>query len=372
MPSRRRPLPLLRWLPPPPPPPSLPRLRLRAWSSRCGPERVDVRCGTAGHVSVRLFNGAHDARNRHALVIHLPSSPAVDDDAAAPLPTFLQHLPVAQINYRWGGDASRAFHWPRPVHETSFAYAWLHANLAPPSNAGRDIFVFGSHLGASLAASLALTETHDNAKFDIRGLVAYNGIYNWTMFMPEHRINKLASKTSPSVQKLQSRLPSLFRRPSDLLDPFASPSLFFHSPGLLAPRWFASANDDDDTVWDQDEQAATVSLKPPRKSLSVFPPPKSSLRIPETFLLHHDGGDDNGTKAVGHSLRSQARELALLMRRSIVESEKRGTVEWDEKEDADVADEEAQMRVQAVDAGPLTDEAGFMALDWMRERTDAM
>ncbi|RCI10235.1 hypothetical protein L249_8533 [Ophiocordyceps polyrhachis-furcata BCC 54312] len=367
MPSRRRPLLLFRRPPsPPPPPPPLPRLRLRALSSRCGPERVDVRCGSAGHVSVHLFNGAHDARNRHALVIHLPSSPTVDD-AAAPLPAFLQHLPVAQINYRWGGADSRALHWPTPVHETSFAYAWLHANLAPPSNGGRDMFVFGSHLGASLAASLALTETHDDAKFGIRGLVAYNGIYNWTMFMPEHRINKLASKTSPSVQKLQSRLPSLFRRPSDLLDPFASPSLFFHGPGLLAPRWFAS--DDDNTVWDQDEQAATVSLKPPRKSMTVFPPPKSSLRIPETFLLHHDG---DGTKAVGHSLRSQARELALLMRRSIVESEKRATVEWDEKEDVDVADEEAQMRVQAVDAGPLADDAGFMALDWMRERTDAM
>ncbi|RDA92431.1 hypothetical protein CP533_4723 [Ophiocordyceps camponoti-saundersi (nom. inval.)] len=364
MPFRRRPLLLPKW------PPSLSRLRLRAWSSRCGPERVDIRCGTAGHVSVHLFNGAHDARNRHALVIHLPSSPAVDD-TASPLPTFLEHLPVAQINYRWGGVASRELHWPTPVHETSFAFAWLYANLAPPANAGRDMFVFGSHLGASLAASLALTETHADAKFGIRGLVAYNGIYNWTMFMPEHRINKLMSKTSPSVQKLRSRLPSLFRRPSDLLDPFASPSLFFHSPGLLAPRWFASANDDE-TVWDEEEQSATVSLKPPRKSLTVFPPPKSSLRIPETFLLYHDGDGAVSGKDVGHSLRSQARELALLMRRSIVESEKRGAVEWDEDQDLDVADEEAQMRVQAVDSGPLADDAGFMALEWMRERTDAM
>ncbi|PFH62013.1 hypothetical protein XA68_15449 [Ophiocordyceps unilateralis] len=352
-----------------------PWLRPRALSSRSGPERVNVRCGAAGHVSVDLFNGAHDARNRNALVIHLPAFPAAND-AVAPLPPFLEHLPVAQINYRWGGLASRVLHWPTPVHDTAFAYDWLFANLAPPRDTGRDMFVYGSQLGASLAASLALTETHAHASFGIRGLVTYNGIYNWTMFLPDHRINKSPTikhtpvPASRAAEKLKGRLSALFHRPADLFDPYASPSLFFHSPGLLAPRVFAASTDD--AVWDEDEQAVMAELKPPRAVSNVFPPRKSSLRIPETLLLYHDGIDQSA--ASGNSLRAQARELAVWMRRGIVESEKKlATYDHDDaNEESVVEDTEAKLRVQFGDPGPLADKAEAMALEWMRERSDAM
>lgn len=369
MPSGRRALLRFRW------PPSRPRSR--ALSTH----RVDVRCGGSGHVSVDLFNDAHDARNPDALVVHLPDSP-VADDGVAPLPGFLEHLPVAQINYRWGGDVSRALHWPMPVHDTAFAFAWLCENLAPADHRRRDLFIYGSYLGASLATSLALTESRKDARFSISGLVAFNGIYNWTMFLPEHRIKKKSTPVTESrpVLQLQSHLADLFHRPADLFDPFASPSLFFHSPGLLAPRFFPSTDDairDDD----DDENAAMAKLKPPRTSSIVFPPRKSSLCIPETLLLHHDGVGKGA--ASGHSLRAQARELAFWMRQSI-DGEKRkksvasgGGDDGDDGDDDDEGDEalgddEAEPRVQVVDVGPLADEVGVTALDWMRERTDAM
>ncbi|PHH75190.1 hypothetical protein CDD80_2572 [Ophiocordyceps camponoti-rufipedis] len=386
MPSGCRALLRVRW------PPSRPRSR--ALSTH----RVDVRCGGSGHVSVEfvfpsryryrhdykpnndsLFNDAHDARNPHALVVHLPDSP-VADDGVAPLPGFLENLPVAQINYRWGGHVSRARHWPMPVHDTAFAFAWLYENLAPAAHHRRDLFIYGSYLGASLATSLALTESRKDARFSISGLVAFNGIYNWTMFLPEHRIHKLSTPVTESrpVLQLQSHLADLFHRPADLFDPFASPSLFFHSPGLLAPRSFPST---DEAIWDDDdEQAAMMKLKPPRASSSVFPPRKSSLCIPETLLLHHDGVGEGAASA--HSLRAQARELAIWMRKSIDDEKRKKFVasggddddddDDDDEGDEAVGDDEAKLRVQVVDVGPLADEVGATALDWMRERTDAM
>jgi hypothetical protein len=213
----------------------------------------------------------------------------------------------------------------------------------------RPAYVYGSYLGASLAAGLALTESHvpDRSRpMTIRGLIAHNGIYNWTMFLPDHPIHKLRLKSRPKRKKrglplittaddspipfeeegiftaLKHDAPGLFSSPANLFDPFASACLFFHSANLHVPDDFTTplsahsslstdftaavdalaANNrpasETSSKTEEEEQeesadslltkAATLAkqLKPPRKGYLVFPPRHSSLRIPRTLFLH--------------------------------------------------------------------------------------
>lgn len=322
-----------------------------------------------------MFNvSRHSPSSRSPLFINLPSLPASDVEPA-PLPLFLHDQPVATINYRWATaldpDQSPWHGWPTPVHDISFAYAWLVENLAPEGLARRDMYAFGSHLGASLATSLALTETQSHARFGIRGLVAYNGIYNWSMFLPDHRVNRpqmrarkpiVASQPIPGshIHRLQEQLPRLFDIPSRVLDPFASPALFFHSPGLLTPKSFTVSTEVlmaiDETV--DPGSIAVSAFKAPRKSHFVFPPRRSVLKIPETLLLHdapalatEEDGTSRRRRATlrGNTLAGQADELAELMRRSIDKVELKERSRWDE--DIDSWEEEATRRVQTVNVG---------------------
>lgn len=314
------------------------------------------------------------------------------DGSVSQLPSFLQNRPVASINYRWGPFSEPAtqdeklglftpLHWPTPVHDTSFAFAWLIQNLPPPKNSRRDVYVYGSYLGASLAASLALTEAHTHARFGVRGFMAYNGIYNWTMFLPDHRINKAPTKRKNAsappgpaegshLHNLQEHMPALFDVPSNLFDPFASPSLFFHSPGLIVPQSFFMTVEHSALIdnMTSDEEIPSKPVKPPRKSRLVFPPRQSTLKIPDTLLLFDSAPPPITTPSVaksktirprkrasasGHSFQAQAAELAELMRRSVDVVELKERSKWDE--DVHGLADEALRRVQVVDAGPERD-----------------
>ncbi|KND88576.1 hypothetical protein TOPH_06757, partial [Tolypocladium ophioglossoides CBS 100239] len=402
-----------------------------AWSPSCGrafstrrPERVHVRCGSAGHVAIEfvhaftvyrrvrpgladaldsLFN-APESSPESALLIHLPPFPS-GTGVETGLPGFLQHLPAASINYRWSATSpamgqngtSVPLCWPTPTHDTAFAFAWLVENLAPPKNGRRDIYVYGSHLGASLATSLALTEAHSHARFGVRGVIAYNGIYNWTMFLPDHRVNKPPTRSKRAVtppqpaegshlHRLQDEMPGLFDDPSNLFDPFASPSLFFHGPGLLVPRSFSMSMEDAaniDRLTKRDD-APVVPLKTPRKSHLIFPPRKSALKIPETLLLYDSQPPPpppsrrtkirrtRRAKTTGNTFEAQAEEFAELMRRSVDVVELKERSKWDE--DMEDKEDEARRRVQLVDVGPetksveLSDGGQEAALTWLQHR----
>ncbi|POR33103.1 Uncharacterized protein TPAR_06695 [Tolypocladium paradoxum] len=385
---------------------------LRAkWSPSCQrafgtrrPERVDVRCGSAGHVTIDLFNAPENSPES-ALLIHLPPFPS-SDDSEARLPEFLQHLPVASINYRWAATSQAIGQngalvplcWPTPTHDTAFAFAWLLETLAPPKNGRRDIYVYGSHLGASLATSLALVEAHSHARFGVRGVVAYNGIYNWTMFLPDHRINKPPTRPKKAVapaqpaegshlHRLQDEMPGLFDDPTNLFDPFASPSLFFHSPGLVVPRSFSMSMEDAANIdrLTKGDDAQVMPLKPPRKSHLIFPPRKSTLKIPETLLLYDSqpppppppttktGRTRRRAKTPGNTFEAQAEELAELMRRSVDVVELKERSKWDE--DIEDKEDEAHRRVQLVGVGPetksieLSDGGQQAALTWLQHRS---
>lgn len=315
------------------------------------------------------------------------------------LPRLAQRHTTAVIHYRWTAPSSEEDHerfhpgWPAPIHDTLKAYTWIVENLAPPTNARRDIYVYGSYLGASLATSLALTESRPHERMAVRGCVAYNGIYNWTMFLPDHPINKpppavsrnlleeiLAHSEDSDFQALKKMSRELFTKPDDFFDPFASSCLFFHSPNLLIPPSF----DDSaipapstlaDLLW-VSEQAVedTPELKHPQKRLLHFPPPKSTLKIPEMLLLHDTTPSLRPSvlrrrqrrtkKNYGNSFQTQATELASLMQWSINKIELTERMKWDDS--AGEGDDEAGRRVQVHDVG--VEGSDIATATWLEER----
>ncbi|OAR00650.1 hypothetical protein LLEC1_02420 [Akanthomyces lecanii] len=352
----------------------------RVFSTQSAIESVDVRCGSSGHVTVDLYNFSN-LQHHQPILLHFPPLPA-HPGAQSKLPDFLQGLPVASIRYRWdglsgtapallGNDKPSPAQWPTPVHDAAFAYSWLSKNFAPDDLSRRAVYVYGSFLGASLATSLALTETHPHARFAVRGFMAYNGIYNWTMFLPDHRINRPTTRRGKSIMPpqpregshlhyLQEQMPGLFGKPTHLFDAFASPSLLFHSPGLIVPRSFtmsiAEAAAIDAMVGKGADPA--FAAKTPRKSRLVFPPRKSTLKIPEALLMHDSNPipltasgnpSKRKPKASGNNFQAQAAELGELMRRSVEAVELKERVKWD----ADVQDlsDEAERRVKMLDIG---------------------
>ncbi|KAH8170830.1 hypothetical protein LIA77_09611 [Sarocladium implicatum] len=328
------------------------------------------------------------------LFVYLPPLPLHTGEQVN-LPDVLQPWPVAVIRYRWSNaaedqDVQDPLHWPTPVHDMGFAFAWLQDTLTPDKVNRRDVYVYGSHLGASLAASLGLTESHAHAKFGVRGVIAYNGVYNWTMFLPDHRINKSTSKskkkTAPPPQPLegshmhalQEKLPDLFDRPAQMFDPFASPSLFFHGPGLLIPKSFIISSDEADALETLiSGQPETVgAAKAPRRSHLVFPPRKSTLKIPNTLLLHDTANlvTEHQTKRStrrGNSFETQAEELGDMMRRSVDKVELKMRSRWDDEMDG--MEGEAERRVRIVDIGEerqdlsLGEEGQRIVQDWLDE-----
>ncbi|KAJ4393925.1 hypothetical protein N0V93_003142 [Gnomoniopsis smithogilvyi] len=452
-------------------------------------EHIKVPCASSGHVIVSLHDTA-----RHPvlspLIINLPAFPVQDiADVDSYLPRFLQRYPSATIHYRWprrdrrlGASTSNhesdqgvqdasdlsPLHWPTPIHDTLAGFDFLTRSLAPPPTGTnghsrlqrRDVYIYGSFLGAGLAASLALTEAHANEPMAVRGLLTLNGVYNWTTFLPDHPLNtarlglqkelgldlaewQRREDTDQDVGMLKALIPSLFQQPANLFDPFASPVLFFHTAGLMVPpsfteRWrpeylsdkssaastsssesdaidpydyvysdpedpppptpFPEAetdsNSDSETNSDSDSSAfpdhattTTTMAPPPRKGYLAFPPRASSLRIPETLLLHSDPpplpdipdtvvGQRRRTavwkklKNAENSFASQAMGLAGLMRRSVNKLELKERIRWDEE----FEDPEGEA-IRRVETGVVGEEgsgqdveAAERARQWLEER----
>ncbi|KAI3335540.1 hypothetical protein F4824DRAFT_463814 [Ustulina deusta] len=373
-------------------------------------ERVSVPVGSSGSVHIDLYNLAKISSSEPLLVYLPPFSTAASARNLIQLPRFAQRHATAVIHYRWTESSSdpesikddapdseetahRRFHpgWPAPIHDTLKAYTWIVENLAPSTDVRRDIYVYGSYLGASLATSLTLTEAYPHERMAVRGCVAYNGIYNWTMFLPDHPINKLppsplrnfledilVSSADPDFQELKQMTRELFNNPSHLFDPFASSCLLFHTPGLLVPASFHESAIRPPSLADLSRMPEEVieGLMPPkhpRKSPLLFPPRELTLRIPETLLLHDAAPSlppsllrrrqrrkkDN----YGNNFRTQAEELASLMRRSINKIELKERTKWDE--DVGQWDDEANWRVQVSQVG---DNSDSVAAVWLEDR----
>ncbi|CAK7265860.1 hypothetical protein SEPCBS57363_001796 [Sporothrix epigloea] len=291
-----------------------------------------------------------------------------------PPPDYLlrQNFPIAVIRYRWTPgrededikrdwqvdqdpsqrqEAQSSHLWPRPLHDVTFAYGWIKRHLSPSLSDStrsvdgrghflhRDIYVYGAYLGASLATSLALTETHPSQRVAIRGVATYNGIYNWTAFVgvkddciPIVVDVKTVQKDTPGIQAL----PLLFRQPSDLFDDFASPCLFFRTTGHLVAPLDLDPNisqrllEENEARLEEEEERenrktsqafgkrtfSIESLGTSRKVYLGFPPVRSTLCLPSALLLHTSAPPDVSTKPT----RERKRGVTSIPRRKIPES----------------------------------------------------
>ncbi|KIH92562.1 hypothetical protein SPBR_02681 [Sporothrix brasiliensis 5110] len=442
-------------------------------------EHVLVPCASSGSIIVSLYN-VHKHPPTKPLLLYLPPShhPPLDaqsedgavvaedvqEAALQPPPSFLlrQNYPIAVIRYRWsrgeprnGPDATQdpdqiqppSYMWPRPLHDVMFAYDWIKKNLSPPLSAStrdrdgrrhflrRDLYVYGSYLSAGLATSFALTETHPPHRVAIRGLAAYNGIYNWTAYVgmtadgiPVADDATAIYNATPGIRAL----PELFRRPSDLFDAFASPSLFFRTTGhLIAPLHLdrdisrrlleeREARLDEEEAKEKKDQAGVQALGKrtfgmellgtSRKAYLAFPPMKSTLSIPSALFLHTSPDEPPpsprpatarkpGTRArprkipestnSNNSFAVQADEMASLMRRGIDKVEIKRlqqtlpillpeyTDNRNIEGDMEVrsSDAEKRVRVSGVDAPvddslELGEDGQAILLDWLDEHMD--
>ncbi|KAI1434734.1 hypothetical protein GGR50DRAFT_660579 [Xylaria sp. CBS 124048] len=272
-------------------------------STSHGIQRVSVPVGSSGDVNIDLHN-INKFPSTEPMLIYLPPTPTVRPDDQVRLPKFLESWPTAVIRYRWldvpdesGAvvDEDSLFDvlsmrrfkagWPAPIHDTLKAYSWITDNLRPPEDMSRDIYLYGSYLGATLAASLALTECYPVMKMAVRGCIAHNGIYNWTMFLPDHKVNEdpkpRVLKEPYELRKLKEMIEVLFRKPDDFFDPFASPSLFFHTPGLLIPPGF---NEHAIPPIPLSENAELPDHS--RQAPLAYPPRDFYSEIPEMLLLY--------------------------------------------------------------------------------------
>ncbi|KAH8887650.1 hypothetical protein GQ53DRAFT_692928 [Thozetella sp. PMI_491] len=382
----------------------------RRWlSSHAHVEYVSVPCASNGSVTLSLHNVSRQSPSA-PLVIYLPPFSAPASGAPASIsPGWLSRYPTAVINYRWRSEAEseESLTWPNAIHDTLFGYSWIVEHLAPSNHARRDIYVYGSYLGAGLATSLALTESHSHQAMAVRGLVAYNGIYNWTTFLPDHPIHRTKGQTifeaffrtqesqGPMFRFLEDQIPDLFRDPSRLFDTFASPSLFFHNPGMLVPTEFGSSalsSAIDELAGDEspDDSAppsllTQIPFKTPRKGYLAFPPRQSTLKIPSTLLLY-DATPVSTTPSTtrrrrrkkdvgpGNSFKTQAEELAALMRRSVEKLELKERQKWDDEFHG--WEDEPRSRVQNIDIGVEDDAGGIemgeagqaLAHEWLADR----
>ncbi len=330
-----------------------------------------------------------------------------------------------------------------------FGYDWIKKHLAPPlapsprspshphdsrrHHQRRDLYVYGSYLGSGLAAALALTETLPQQRVAIRGVATYNGIYNWTAYV-DAEDGIPAADDAGAVNRITPGIPalgSLFSRPTDLFDSFASPTLFFRTAGhLLPPLDFdKEANRKQADVEEMREAAAegasdaaeteraahTETLGRTRRVFLGFPHLHSPLSIPSALLLHtpepepgqaatdgkkarkprtHDGATRGRPRKIpeaahgSNSFARQADEMASLMCRGIekVEMKRRQDTrpvllpEYDRpahefiNDDADVRSRESERRVRIAGVGAggadgmeLGGDGQQMLLAWLDE-----
>lgn len=176
---------------------------------------------------------------------------------------------------------------------------------APPK-----IGVCGELVGGSLATMLALTECH-RSKLGICAAALGEPIVDWTSLqIPRQKtgneeIKDLGKDTGDEAESLRSLRSALFPSIGYCLDPFASPLLFFRTPGLD----IATPNPAilDRTTDQEDVPVETLTVEPKRRSHRKYPPAESDLRLPWTRI-------DVGTV---EALKAQGLEMAQLLHRSI-------------------------------------------------------
>lgn len=249
---------------------------------------------------------------------------------------------------------------------------------------------------------------------NIAGLVVRDGVFDWTHVAASRDPSLPSGPSSPpsplshssdsheeqsnlatelvkpwSLHTLHTLKTHLFSSPASAFDLFASPLLFFRTPGLAVPKlpyfpgceppatappsvdlsalslsdaeYAALTSSEFDTLPaseqpSSDKKEGEEEAKPEdgpetaRSSHLRFPPRDSGLKIPRSlFLVSNTASSRRQSQEDGdggQELRTQAEKMARLMRRSIVLHEFKDRVMWDEDLDPHAASEE---RVQLVE-----------------------
>ncbi|RDI85928.1 hypothetical protein Vi05172_g4081 [Venturia inaequalis] len=310
-----------------------------------GSQEVHVNCRSNGHIKLNI-HAPLIAGQSSPVILYLPTGPvgtasaSIDDDQVIAALSAASNATIVRINYRLG----KGLRYPTPIHDVLAGFDWVKENLstAKPSatHRGRSIRsmsrygVCGQLVGGSLATMLALTESR-LGESRIAAAAVSNPIVDWVfpenteetettsmddsfersynsmkaMATRSKKAKKLSSswetykdEQSLSSESLLSARRQFFRKPASYFDSFASPILFFRSPGADVPR--------DENVFHEDEgdDNDVSSTTARRKAYKAFPPTASSLILPEMRI------------SIGEEtpLYDQGEELVKLLRRSII------------------------------------------------------
>lgn len=280
------------------------------------------------------------------VILYLPTGPLglesgiIDDDQVIAALSAASNATVVRVNYRLG----KGLRYPTPIHDVLAGFDWVKENLssAKPSTThrGRSIGsrsrygVCGQLVGGSLATMLALTESR-LGESRIAAAAVSNPIVDWVF--PEKAEETEATSMNDSIERSYDSMKSLptrsrkakkistswethkdaeplssetllsarrllFRKPANYFDSFASPILFFRSPGADVPRDENVFHEDDDNDVDVCSKGAR------RKTYKAYPPTASSLIIPDIRI------------SLGEAtpLYDQGEELVKVLRRSII------------------------------------------------------
>ncbi|RMZ08743.1 hypothetical protein D0864_01667 [Hortaea werneckii] len=276
-----------------------------------------------------------------SVLIHLPRGPFLPnpDHESSLLSTLKAGLPfstVVQLNYRLGGEHL----YPQHIHDTLAGYDWIKTHLLPKRGilrAGRAehigrIAVSGELIGGGLAAMLAVTE----CRIGEAGVVAAalnNPIVDWVGIDDEKESHPASEEMEDLLSTARSKL---FKRPGHYFDSFASPVLFFRSPGKEVPKFSGSGplNDlehlayleredffrqqlalsaipnrlKDVETQEEEGDSNPGKTKSPRKTSKRYPSPSLGLKLPP---FHISSGSLS-------PLSEQADEMAQLLRKSFL------------------------------------------------------
>lgn len=331
-----------------------------------------------------------------------PGFVLADIDKDASRAEFLaRNVPAVSVEicYR----AGKEYQFPNPVHDVLFGYDWVLKHLVPnrsfvapgfndrlPARIG----VYGEHLGGSLATMLALTECHIKGH-RIAAAAVHEPILDW--ILPDGTVQPVpaagrskksrrsikddptASSYAALLQHLNDARKDLFKRPEHWFDSFASPLLFFRTPGVAIPKigpadlpdefaelsllnqqdfmrqqlqLSAMSNITDGSQQPQEPEEDSDGQSPPRKSARRYPRIDSGLSLPNMRITTGPSG----------ILHAQAEEFTKYMRRSMIRTD-----ELKRKDSGDAEIDAEQRMLHEV----LTDELIDRRLDetaaWFRD-----
>ena len=211
--------------------------------------------------------------------------------------------------------------------QTLRVFDWISQNLAGTDaySDKQKIAVCGEDVGGSLAAMLALTESH-SARPHISAAAVSNPILDWSDIFPEngemtsgdmqpadqgaHCTPKANDATclGISVGGLINMRKDIFRKAEDFFDPFASPMLFFRTACFDLPSHLNRPSSV--TLHNQSSppnEAEHTSITRKRTYLRAYPPSGSGLLLPPMKI----------TFGKEHVLKDQSMEFLSLMQRSL-------------------------------------------------------